>query len=210
MEEIKLTTEDKVNIYGTFFPAESKKGVILLHMLGWTRQTWKGFTPILQQQNYNVLIIDLRGHGQSTEENMNYKEFSGKEFNAMVKDVKAAKVFLQTKGNEEIHVIGASIGANLALNYAAGDEDIKSIILLSPGLNYKEIKTEETIKKYTRPLLLVASEEDEYSAASAKQLHNLSPSERKELKMYNNADHGTRMFANEPTLKETILKFLQQ
>jgi len=30
--------------------------------------------------------------------------------------------------------VGASIGANVALNYAASDPSIKAVVLLSPGL----------------------------------------------------------------------------
>ncbi len=89
-------------------------------------------------------------------------------------DVKAARAFLATRREvvpNRIGMAGASIGANLAILLAAGDPTVRSLVLLSPGIDYRGLRPEAAMKKYgERPALLVASQEDNYAANSARQL----------------------------------------
>ena len=211
-EQISLKTEDGFEIIGSFYKSQSDVGVVLLHMLNKNRNDWDVFAEQLQKEGYSILSIDLRGHGQSLKKDgrtVEWQMFSEKDFNDMILDVKAAKEFLEQKGVIKINLIGASIGANIALNYAAEDIEIKTIVLLSPGLDYRGVKTEENVKDYgNRPILIVASEDDEYSAISSKKLLELAIG-KKELKMYTNAGHGTRMFPN-TDLDKIIIDWLKQ
>ena len=92
----------------------------------------------------------------------------------MMADVKAARAFLATRREvvpNRIGIAGASIGANLAILFAAGDPTVRSLVLLSPGIDYRGLRPEAAMKKYgDRPALLVASQEDNYSTNSARQL----------------------------------------
>ena len=158
MKDISLVTEDKVTIAASYYEATSEKAVILVHMYGMTRQSWKDFAVYLQEKEYQVLAIDLRGHGQSLEQNkkkMSYISFHEQDFLNMIKDIEAAKKFLQEQGASDISIVGASIGANLALSVAAKDAEITKIVALSPGLNYKGLKPQEEIKKITIPIILM-------------------------------------------------------
>ena len=47
-----------------------------------------------------------------------------------------------------IGLAGASIGANLALLDAADDPGVMSVALLSPGIDYRGLRTEAAMKKY--------------------------------------------------------------
>jgi dipeptidyl aminopeptidase/acylaminoacyl peptidase len=58
-----------------------------------------------------------------------------------------------------------------------------------------------------RPVLIVASREDTYSAQSSQTLDTLAKG-RHRLVMYNNAGHGTRMFNHVPTMESTLLEWL--
>ncbi len=211
IREVTFVTEDKVAIAATYYEAVSEKGVILIHMLGNNRQSWKEVAEILQKNEYQVLTIDLRGHGQSLQKNnqrISYVNFHEQDFLDMVKDIQAAKNFLEKQGISEITIIGASIGANLALITAAHDPDITRIVALSPGLNYKGIKPQEDSKKISVPVMLVAAEDDAYSAMSVRTLDMVIRAQ-KEVKIFPKADHGTRMIQQQPSLKGDILKFLQ-
>ena len=159
-------------------------------MLDRNRNDWNEFAIQLQSIGYNVISIDLRWHGESS---LNWRSFSEKNFNNIIFDVKAAKNFLASNGiGNNVAIIGASIGANVALNYAVQDNSIKTIILLSPGLSYRDVKTEETIKLFKNPILIVAAEGDAYSADSSKVLNSLS--KNSVLKIYKGSEHGTRLF----------------
>lgn len=211
-KEIKLKTEDGFAIMGSFYEVDSNSGVILLHMLNRNRNDWNDLSGKLQKEGYNVLSIDLRGHGQSTDKDgrvVNWQTFSANDFNNMVLDVKATKQFLESKGIGNVSIVGASIGANIAVSYAAEDSEIRTVILLSPGLDYRGVKPDADVKDYgNRSLLIVASEDDEYSAMSSKNLIELAVG-KKELKLYENAGHGTKMFSN-TDLDRIIVEWLRE
>lgn len=208
-EEITLQTEDVVTIHSTFYDAKSTRGVILLHRLGNDRNNWKDFAPLLVKNGFSLIAIDLRGHGQSTEK-FKLNSLTEKDFNNMVLDTKAAKRFLESKKITNIAIIGESIGANIALNYALTDEEIKTIILLSPGLDYRGIKTENSMSEYgERPVLIIAADGDAYSAESSRKLDMLSFGEKK-LLVYEGSEHGVPMLDEKPELKDSIIDWLKK
>lgn len=107
-------------------------------------------------------------------------------------------------------VIGASIGANLALLTSAGQPAIRTAVLLSPGLDYRGVTTENSLQQYgARPILIVASEEDTYAADSSRTLAGRAQGESK-LEVYNSASHGTRMFDAQPDLSALIITWLAE
>jgi dienelactone hydrolase len=191
--EVELLTSDGVTIRGSYYnkSEEDAPGVILLHMLSRHRGDWHDFARDLQVEGYGVLAIDLRGHGES---DLDYTDFSpGDDFRAMVLDVAPAKEFLVKEGisSNKISIMGGSIGANVALNYAAGDKDIPAIVLLSPGFDYRGIETEDAMIAYgDRPVFLIASEGDAYCAETCEKLYSLATGEKR-LKIYPEDAHGT-------------------
>ncbi len=208
-EEITLQTEDEVTIHATFYDAKSTKGIILLHRLGNDRNNWKDFAPLLVKNGFSAIAIDLRGHGQSTEK-FKLNALTDKDFNNMVLDTKATKKFLESKKITNIAIIGESIGANTALNYAVQDEKIKTVVLLSPGLEYRGIKTENSMSEYSeRPILIIAADGDAYSAESSRKLDMLAFGEKK-FELYEGSEHGVHMFDEKPELKNLIIDWLKK
>jgi dienelactone hydrolase len=218
-ERVKLKTEDGFTIIGTYYVPAGEKlpSLILLHMLGRTRSDWEQFAKRLKKEGYAVLSIDLRGHGESTDQkgkDRSYRDFSEEEWRDTVKDIQAATKFLRRKKEidpDKISIIGASIGANLALNYADLDKKIRALVLLSPGLNYRGVKTKEAVKRYgARPVLLVASKDDRGSFNAIDELGKLAKGNKKLVK-YKKAGHGTRMFGKEsPDLTNAIINWLKE
>ena len=214
-KEVVLRAVDGVGIAATYYPPKSpgqKPSVILLHMLNRTRSDWADFALALAQTGYAALAIDLRGHGESTREVGSWREFTPADFRAMVRDVEAAHEYLlrdtPRADGGRLAVIGASIGANVALLYSGRDSSVKTLVLLSPGLDYRGVTTAEAMKTYGgRPVLIAASREDAYSAQSSSTLDSLA-SGRHRLILYNGAGHGTRMFRKVPELKTTLLEWL--
>lgn len=193
MEKVDLITDDGVNIAGDYYRG-NQYGFILLHMLSRNRNDYRKLAEILNKRGYSVLVIDLRGHGES---GLDHHDFSEEDFNNMVEDVRAAAAFLVDKGADKLSIIGASIGANTALNYAASDEMVVSVVMLSPGLNYKGIKTEDSVGRFKGSLLIVAASGDQYSAESSIRLNELAGTSRKEFKTLEGARHGTNMLDEE-------------
>lgn len=208
---VNFQTKDDIKIIGDFFDAKSKKSVLLLHILPGNRADFNEFAEFLFANGYNVLSIDERGHGDSEAwpgEIGSWQEFTQADYDKMIYDVEAAADWLKAKVPEtELAVVGGSIGANLALLYGA-KAGPKVVVALSPGLNYKGIKTEIASRNFRQNLLLVASRDDNYSFESSGRLFDISAAAKKEFIKYESAGHGTRMFNSEPELKQRILDFL--
>ena len=221
-ERVIFTSDDGVSLVGSYYKPSiginnSTPSVILLHMLGSDRGTWNNFAQKLSQNGYAVLSVDLRGHGESIKQansTISYQSFMPRNFKNMTLDVKAAKKYLIEERNanpNQISIIGASVGANLALNYAASDQSIKSVILLSPGLNYRGISTLDAIMKYKNPTYIVATEKDSESAKDSKILcEKITCAENLRIFEKTN-DHGTDMLSNKmlgSKLQDIILSWL--
>ncbi len=208
---VNFQTKDNIKIVSDFFDAKSKKSIILLHILPGLRSDFSELAEILCSNGYNVLNIDERGHGESEAwpgEMGSWQEFTQNDYDKTIYDVEAAAEWMKNKIPEtELTVIGGSIGANLSLLYGAKAQP-KVVVALSPGLNYKGVKTEIASRNFRKNLLLVASKDDSYAFESCERLFEISNAAKKEFIKYENAGHGTRMFNSEPELKQKILDFL--
>lgn len=187
ISDVWISTEDGLSLSSTYYSSESDEGVILLHMLDHDRHTWDSFAEKLQDEGYHVISLDLRGHGES---DLDWRDFSDEDFKDMVFDAKAAADYLKSKGAESYHIAGASIGANIALNYAATDKAVEKVILLSPGIKYRGVSAETVIEN---KVFIAASEDDTYSAESSRQMaENLDAT----LELFPGNAHGTDILSS--------------
>src|SRR3989338_9813408 len=197
-----LTTEDKVKIYYSYEKIPTNKAVILIHMLDRSHTDWNAFSKRLHKTNFSTLAIDLRGHGKS---DLNWEEFSEKDFNNMLLEIKSAKEFLKKENYTEISIIGASIGANLALNYASNDQDINKLVLLSPSEDYRGIKTLSNLNNFNNSLLIATGSKDIKSYIGSKKINESFKGNRK-LLMYNTENHGTILLLSHFELNKEIIE----
>ena len=175
--EVNWKTEDNWNIKGTFLPAKNGKVVMLLHELGKTREDYKNFEKRLENEEFGYLAFDLRGHGQSTNLGV-YSDFkktgTDNEFNQMVRDVDGAINFLNSKGysDENIFIIGAGLGANVAAKAAGLNPQIAGIGLLTPGLKTRDVLSMGGIKMYKNPVMIAVGSIDRKPMMEANLLRN--------------------------------------
>ena len=64
-KEIAITASDGVEIVADFYDSNSTSGVLLVHMMPATKESWNAFAQQLQKNNFKALAIDLRGHGKT-------------------------------------------------------------------------------------------------------------------------------------------------
>mgnify|MGYP000675111174 CR=1 FL=1 len=150
-----------------------------------------------------VLTVDLRGHGDT-----------GGEINwfAAAVDVQTWLDWLREQPGvraDAISMVGASIGANLALIGCANDDDCVTAIALSPGLVYYSLKTESSISNQLskRSALLIASQTDQYSADSVKQLVNSATGDIG-ARIYAGTAHGTQLFEVSDAVREGLITLI--
>lgn len=213
MTPVTLTTDDGVRIAGAICEAgDRKRWALLLHMMPATKESYVPLMNALDTRGVSSLAIDFRGHGQSTittdGRTLDYTTFSHEEHQAKIKDVEAAVALLEkTYGvdTRQIAFVGASIGANLAIQYAAAHADVPGVVALSPGLNYRDIATMPLVQSLTRDrhLFLVGSADDEISGPAVEKLFERSLAQT-DIKQFSDAGHGTRMFETYPAFLEQV------
>jgi len=208
MGKVVLVTEDKVNISAIYTKLNTKQAIILVHMLNRKKEDWNPFVQQAHMKNIATLAFDLRGHGEN--EGTNWQQFSDKDFQKMVWDIKAAKAYLEQpeQGHTEIMLIGASIGANSVLRYAVSDPSIQKIILLSPGENYHGVKILDIAKEYTGEMLVISSKDDPMSFGASQELAKKAA--HAETIFYAEGGHGTHLLMAKKELQEKVLAFLKK
>jgi pimeloyl-ACP methyl ester carboxylesterase len=170
----------------------------------------------MQAKGFTVLSIDGRGFGESTKKGDGSAVAAGRtdaDVKAMLGDVDAAVAFLKKQKDVDptkIAIVGASYGSSLAIIYAADHPEIKTVALLSPGLNYfGNMPTEPAIKKYgDRPLLIVAAEDDKESADGVRELKKAGANDKYQTQIFPTGGHGTGIFQAKVGLEDSLEKFL--
>jgi alpha-beta hydrolase superfamily lysophospholipase len=186
-------------------------------MMPATRESWSSLADFLASKGYAGVAIDLRGHGDSEGGPDGYQSFSDAEHQSSIKDLEAALKYLEREGAvpRRIAIVGASIGANLALKWLAEHEDYPCAVLLSAGKNYRGIVTEPLARALRRGqrVLLVSSRDDVRAggdnAADNEAIAAVIPAEvHKELIVYDKGGHGTMLLESHPELAQKILDFI--
>lgn len=197
---VTFRAEDGATLAGAYYEPlrNPAPAIILLHMLRRSHADWDVAASQLADAGYAVLALDYRGSDDLT---------------AYAIDVKAAKAFLRERPEVSpgsIGIAGASIGANLAVLDAADDPGVKSIALLSPGLDYKGLRIEAAMKKFgSRPALLAGSTKDPYAARTIRQLTTIGPGLR-EVRLTDAVAHGTVLLSRDPDLIPALVDWFKR
>ena len=108
-------------------PEQRPPAVLLVHGYSADRISTSALARRIAQNGYGVLAIDVRGHG----ENRNPFDQHG-----LQDDLKTAVEYLRQSNlvdGSRIAVVGHSMGAGAALDYAAHDPNIKGSVMISGG-----------------------------------------------------------------------------
>ena len=140
-----IETFDLVQIHGSFeipvgIPAPIP-GVLLLHGYGETRAVWNDLKERLLIAGWAVMAIDLRGHGQSLVRNRDTiaaEEGWRTEPRQFPLDVGPALDWMKSQprlDSTRLAVIGADVGANLALIASGRFSEVGTVVAINPNLD---------------------------------------------------------------------------
>ncbi|MEX0820173.1 MAG: alpha/beta fold hydrolase [Pirellulaceae bacterium] len=183
-------------------PGKEVVPVLMLHGWDGRRRDFDELATTLQKQGHAVIVPDLRGHGDSSTiqlangqiEEIDRDRMRPADMAKMLYDVEAAKKFLLDKNNagelniELLCVVGADVGATVAVNWAAYDwsrrqlpafkqgRDVKALVLVSPktshrGLSLNKSLSHPIIQKFLSVMLIVG-EGDRDASRDAKSIHS--------------------------------------
>ena len=121
-----------------------------------------------------------------------------------IAEVRAAVGWLRAQGARTVHLVGAGLGANVALNAASSLPDVSGVALLSPELGEGDLGLARGMAGFDdRPLLVLTSTDDPRALRTATLAHRQArgPSH---LERYPGHAHGTRLLSVSPDVERTL------
>lgn len=178
--------------------------VVLVGMLGHSRDDWQAIGQRMADARITTLAIDLPAAVLPGDSAL---------FSGWSDDIRGAVAFLASRSDTRsgaIGVLGASLGASLAVIAAASDPQVRSLALVSPTTDYRGLRIEGPLRQFgARPAYLVASRLDSYAARSARELAKNGPGPR-EVQIAEFPGSGTVLLAREPDLVRLVIEWFQR
>jgi len=149
-EDVSFLSKDEgLTLRGWYLPAEnSEQIIIMLHGEKYHRADpdigMLDIASALVAHGYNVLMFDLRGHGESEGNRMSAGFYEKR-------DLMGASNYVKGRGFERIGVLGFSMGAVTALMTAAENRDIDAVVADSSFADLTDIMEPEFSKRTIFP-----------------------------------------------------------
>ena len=169
---VTLITTDKLNLEAWYIPTTNATGTVLIvHGYGQNKQDMLSEARGFEKMGYNALLIDCRGHGNSQGNTSTLGLTESK-------DVLTAYNYIKQKGEKNIILYGASMGA-AAISHCVSKYGITptKVVLDMPFANYEQL-SEYFIKRGKYPSRPTASLFTFWSSVMNQQwFYSIKPSE---------------------------------
>lgn len=219
-EEVTFTADDGVTIAASYYAptAATERCVVLVHQLSSTRAEYK---PVIDRiaGTMHVVAIDMRGHGASTKgadgAAIAWKAFETADWEKVEGDVGKAMDFIEEKGaGGSCELAGSSIGSSAVLRYSGSNPDkVTKLVLLSPGIAYRGVKTPDAARASRAPVMIVHSQENgaaDAAGALAGIWGDAQPPVPVEVIADPGQEHGMKIVAGDPAILERVVAFLSE
>lgn len=201
VEDVKITTEDKVDLKVTYFKGNQKKEtpvLIFLHGKGGSRQNWKDIATVFQKElGFAVVTVDLRGSGDSNQTKMKKPDYQA----MVLQDMEAVKQFLLERHQDgelnmnKLGIVGCDVGAAVAIAFTNLDwqkepyddgatpeestprgQDVQALVLISPDPTTPGLlipKTATELRNFPKLAVMVAaSDKSGHDLDTAKKVYD--------------------------------------
>ncbi len=219
--KIEFEAKDGFLIVGDLYFAPQRKPprplIILLHSFGSKASDWGNLSENLRVKNYNVLVLDLRGHGRSVYmKNLKFKSrfnFQKDDWAKLPIDVVSAVDYIKKNypqiDTEETYIVGADLGANSAVLAASiMKTKPKKMVLVSPYVSFKNLDIALIVPRLnTIPMMVMASRADKYSYSQSDIIYRLIHSP-KVIKLYDQGGSGNLLLKRNPTSYDEIINYI--
>jgi pimeloyl-ACP methyl ester carboxylesterase len=123
-ETVSFAASDGIALKAWWLPADgtARANIVIAHGVDHTRQVMLPRAAFLVRKGYNVLVLDLRGHGESAARYVSPGYFEAR-------DVLAGMRYVRSRGQgAPIVLLGLSYGAAAVFLAAAQSQDVASIV----------------------------------------------------------------------------------
>ena len=174
-----LETSDGLTLSGTYYEPNSKRkmkapAAILIHTAGAERESLDDLARYLQRKGVGVLTFDLRGHGESKSERIDWEEMDERmrqaTWSQSIRDIQAAAAYLKQRGeihNNNLSVIGVETGSTLAVKHALDDTNVRAVVLFQPSAEAYGFNLQADLEDLEGLPTAIASSKDLRDQASA-------------------------------------------
>ena len=197
-QPVTLTAPDGVTVFGTYYPAQNARAIILLfHQAGSSKDEYVSIAPQLQRAGFAALAIDQRAGGALFGKNQTIAGLSKPVDQAdnlgALPDMEAALAWAKTK---QLPVVlwGSSYSASLVFLLAGSGSNkdaVKAVLAFSPG-EYFSDKTmiAAAAKKVTVPVFVTSAVSTE-EEGEAKAIAEATASTDRQLYVPRTGFHGS-------------------
>jgi pimeloyl-ACP methyl ester carboxylesterase len=124
--------------HNTFAPLAEPATIVILHGYTLFKETMAPWALLLAQAGYRVVLVDLRGHGESSGEKVSFGKYETADLSQLLDCLSERHLC-----DQKIGVLGLSYGATLALHWAARDQRVRTVVAIAP---YNQL--EETLGRF--------------------------------------------------------------
>ena len=175
--DVTFLTDDSVHIRGTYYEAQQpgEIALLLVHDFLANRQCWEPYIPAFLSRGWSLLSIDLRGHGESTRQDMRQEPLEPQDRDKRnpgpyPADVKAALGWLARQVKTDagrIAAVGVGLGSDLV--YAASGKGWGTASSVLIGLDEGRARELAGTGPFApRSVYLILGSQDATSALSAR------------------------------------------
>ncbi len=220
---VAITYETKDNFViksKLFYPTKEQSVypvVVMLHSLGYSSDYWPELAKKFIEAGSAVLVVDLRGHGQSIYDSnfkisswVYYTEKTYAKYPSDIADLlKYIAMNYRNISVTKYAIVGADIGANTAILAAEKMPNKPAcMVLISPSRSFKGLQTAISMTNIgTMPLLTMVSVRDNYSYKEAYALQKFAQGSY-EIKKYPIGGMGMLMLKANPKMADDIVNWV--
>lgn len=222
-KEIKVVAKDGFTLTAKFEYPKIKgqkefPTVVLLHSLGYSSEWWEDLPQKLLEQGYAVVLMDLRGHGDSVYNakltRVSWKNMKQSAFAKYPNDVITVLNYIKDENKREFFnnwvMVGSDIGASTAICTANKiSYKPKALVLLSPEINSKGVYVPVKLAELVN--IDVLSVQGAGDTTALNNFEYLSKFAQGSFEPYISTSHsnGMLMLKNDKTLSEVITQWIK-
>lgn len=190
--------------------SEERPSVLLVHGFREHHGSYDELATRLADEGWHVLAIDLRAHGESTRymrgPDPTLDDFGQRAVYAMWGDLNASERYM---GQTPDLIVGASVGANLALAHGAANPEVDGLALLSPIPGRGPLEPLGSAERFDGALLAMASRGDRTAAGTADRIGDRHTGPQ-QISIYGDSAHGTQHLDNDTRRRQLVGWVLEQ